>query len=130
MLVHRTVGIVLASLNCHVLIVSVVVSLLLADSCLVVIRLFICSRRIFVVGYYHYYCLSDDQRWLCTKVCIRYRQLTIWLVVWQTRTTVSCIICSFISCICVMRTLNLRFCEWAIYHYHYCWKMVEQFNVP
>ena len=43
-------------------------SFLVADLHLVVICLFVCSRWLVVAGCYYYYCLSDNQQSLCTKV--------------------------------------------------------------
>ena len=67
---HRTVGIVSACLNCHMYILFVVVfwSLLLANSRLVAICLFVCSQQFIVAGYHYYYCLSDNQWQTWTKV--------------------------------------------------------------
>ena len=62
---HGTVGIMLAYLNCHAYIVFVVVFTLVgrftSGSNLLVCLLV-------VAGSYYYYCLSDNQRWPCTKV--------------------------------------------------------------
>ena len=72
LLMHRTGCILLIYLNFYAYILFVVVfnlvSAHLADSCLVTICLFVCSRQLVVAGYYYCYCLSDNQWWQCIKV--------------------------------------------------------------
>ena len=57
---HRTVGIVLAYLNCHIYIVLVVV-FTLAGGLMPGSDLVVCGWQLIVAGYYYYYCLSNNQ---------------------------------------------------------------------
>ena len=63
LLVHRTVGVVLAYLNHHVCISFVVVFTLLVDLCPVAICLFVWNWLFIVAGYHYYHCLYDNQWW-------------------------------------------------------------------
>ena len=53
LLMHRTVEILLAYLNFYAYISLVVVSLFLADACLMVIWLFVCSWQLAFAGYHY-----------------------------------------------------------------------------
>ena len=106
----------LAYLNYHTYIVFVVVSLLSVNWHMVAISLFVCSCQLNVGDYYYYYCLSDNQRWPCTKVHRRSRQLTIRSVYWQRWVTVSGIISTCISCIWGGRMLYKPFYAWVYVH--------------
>ena len=80
---HRKVG---TMLDYHAYdIIFKVVSLLSAELHVVVIGLFFCSYQSVVAGFYYYnYCLSDNQRWQCTKVEEAGGSYVIGLVYWQT----------------------------------------------
>ena len=75
---------------------------MLVNSGLVAIYLFVGSQWLVVAGYYYYYCLSDNQRWLCIKVEGSGGLLRIRQVNWERWVTVSVIIHMYVC------TLYLR----------------------
>ena len=69
LLMHRTLGIMLAYWNCYAYVLIVVV-FTLVGRLLPGSDLLVClySWWLVVAGHYFYYCLFDYQQWLCSKV--------------------------------------------------------------
>ena len=133
MLIDRMVGISLAYayLNCHAIFWFCLwwFSLLLINLCQVAICLFFCRQWLVITGYLYYYCLSNNQRWLCTKVegadglplgwsFDRDRWL-LWAYTY--------IYLLYLKCEDAILAISVH---GSTYHYLYCWSMVKKFNIP
>ena len=107
LLVHKIVGIMLAYLNCHAY--RWWFSFLLANSCLVVICLFVCSWWLVFVDNYCYYCLSITSN---SKVATKVERAGS-LALGQCTGRNSGITHACMSCIQSVRKLYLQFCVWV-----------------
>ena len=87
----------------------------------------ICIRQLIAAYYYYYYhCLSENQRWPCTK-----EEATGGLPLGQSTGKDRQQFQTYISCIKGVRVVYLPFCARvypSLHLYFYCWQMVKWFK--